>query len=151
MAVAMIDWNQVRHFRRDEWRKDPDLVRPELVFLTDEIRERAGSKIVLLVAFDLDGHSKTSKHKTGEAVDLYFQRQGLSFMEQFELLKSFAVSKIGGLGCYPYWKPFPGWHIDIRKRVDRLYWWRNKAEKYLYGLREITKGVNLASTMFPSG
>src|SRR3990167_8274611 len=37
-----VEWGRVRHFAREEWVHDPDLVEPDVVYLLDEQRPARG-------------------------------------------------------------------------------------------------------------
>lgn len=129
MNLAKTDWSRVRHFTPDEWKQDSDRVAPELVYLLDDVRERAGVPIVIHEAWAEDGHSDKSWHYKGEAVD--FHLKGLTPFQQFEILNEF--NEIGAIGWYPGWN-HPGWHVDIRPMLTgtRLYWWRDEHGAYHY-------------------
>lgn len=124
----MTDWTLVKHFKREEWIKDPDRVLPDLVYLLDEVRDAAGVPIVIHVAWDDRGHEPDSSHYT-EARDLAtgvdFHIVGLPLLDQWLLAERFPFS---GLGLYPFWQS-PGLHGDLRK-LGRDHphlgkrWWR---------------------------
>jgi len=53
-------WHNIRHFRREEWVHDPDLVEPDVVYLLDEQRAAHGEALpgvryVVHVAWDRPG------------------------------------------------------------------------------------------------
>lgn len=121
----MTNWDIVKHFKPEEWVTQPDMVKPELVYLLDEIRDALGFPIVIHVAYEPTGHSKNSKHYTGEAVD--FHIKGISLGEAWLELERW--SSIGGLGVYPFWTN-PGFHVDIRPTRRKARWWRDLAGKY---------------------
>jgi len=136
----MVDWDKIRHFDPEEWGKDPHRVAPALVYTLDEIRHQAGVKIIIHVAWDDGGHSQKSYHYTGLAVDWHFDDPDFPILEQFALISSFP--DIGGIGFYPGWKPYPGWHTDLRVVVPRLLWTR-RGGKYFYGSREIVRAMTM--------
>lgn len=147
----MINWKKVKHFLPQEWKKDPDKVAPELVYVTDAIRGETikyrppkGVMMIIHVAWDFSGHSSKSYHYTGLAVDFHFkdyqEMKHFTYWEQFILLSSFR--ELGGIGFYPDWK-HPGWHIDLRNRNPRLLWSRING-KYRYGIDAILRGIELA-------
>lgn len=131
----VLDWSVIKHFPRHEWVKDPDKVDPHLVLLMDSIRERCGVKMFIHVAWADDGHSPSSWHYAGKAVDFHFDPK-LSHIEAYHLLK--AIPVIGGLGFYPFWN-HPGWHIDLRPR--RLYWIAKSANEYVYDQAKLEKAL----------
>lgn len=131
-------WEKVKHFKREEFKKDPDKVIPSLVFLMDEIREASGFPIIIHVAWDDSGHTPKSLHYKGMAVDFHWKADlnKFSYLEQFCLLSQFR--KIGAIGFYPFWNN-PGWHIDIRSNLVRTVWYRDENGVYRYGINNLTR------------
>ena|SRR5690554_4314680 len=73
----MIDWREVRHFRRAEFGHSGDVEPcPELVRILDEAREAVGRPFVINSGIRTPernravGGSETSSHLTGHAVDI---------------------------------------------------------------------------------
>lgn len=125
-----VDWSLVRHFKREEWKHDPDKVQPDLVYLVDELRGTAGAPILIHVAFDPSGHVTDSGHYTTSrdlavAVDLHIA--GWSLLRQWLHAEKMVFN---GIGLYPHWQ-HPGLHVDLR-RIGREHsnlgrrWWRDK-------------------------
>ena len=104
-----VDWNQIHYFKREEKWGDPSKVNPELIYLIDEFRHFVGKPFVLHNAYAKDGHSPTSQHYKGNALDGHFV--GLSWLDQFLLAMKFG--KFNGIGTYPDWN-HPGLHLDVR-------------------------------------
>ena len=127
------NWNEIKHFRREEFKKDPDKISPQLVKLMDGIREVSGFPIVIHVAWDDSGHAPNSYHYKGLAVDFHWvaSLDRFPYLEQFLLLSQFR--EIGGIGFYPHWN-HPGWHIDLRPSTYRMLWFRDAKGKYHYEL-----------------
>lgn len=122
-----MNWEQVHHFRPEEWRDDPSKVSPELVLILDHFRSMINAPVIIHCAWQQDGHSLKSYHYTGQAVD--FHVEGAPLELQYSVLAS--IRDIGGLGFYPGWN-LPGWHVDLRSGKDRLEW-RRKDGLYAYG------------------
>ncbi len=136
----MTDWSKVQYMPRHEWRKDPDRVAPQLVYSTDRIRGVLGVAYIIHVAWDDAGHEDQSLHygDTAKAQDGHFVDQGQSHWE--ELLAILSDPNIGGIGFYPEWSPRPGWHMDIRQDIPRLFWARVNGE-YRYGIKAIYEAI----------
>src|SRR3990167_632983 len=67
----IVEWGRVRHFAREEWVHDPDLVEPDVVYLRDERRAahceaRPGVRYVVHVAWARPGShdAEDSSHYT---------------------------------------------------------------------------------------
>lgn len=113
-----------KHFKREEWKHDPDRVSPVLVRAMDATREVAGVPIHINQAWDPAGHLDNSGHygdpATGLATAVDFVFQGLTFAEQLAVLDAGPYT---GIGFYPDWNT-PGWHADIKVRPSRKFWLR---------------------------
>ena len=141
-----LDWSTVRHFRRAEWRHDPDRVCPELVRLLDEVRDAAGVPVIIHCAWAEGGHAPKSYHYRGLAVDFHFgaARDGyLTHTSEYVLLAAFR--DIGGLGFYPQWAPRPGWHVDLRppSPAGARLEWTCVDNRYTYGPGTILRALHL--------
>ena len=83
--------------------------------------------LVLHEGFTQGGHSPTSLHYKGKAVDGHFENKRgrvVPLFDQFVLLCRFGW---GGIGLYPHWA-HPGFHADIRTPGaygQRAFWWRD--------------------------
>ena len=133
-----VNWSEVRYFKKDEWREDPNKVSSLLVRVLDEVREKADVPIVIHQAYSKSGHSEHSYHYKGMAVDFHFTKG--DFREHFELLCE--LEEIGAIGWYPFWN-HPGWHIDVREVERRVYWYRNSSGSYVYGLESLRNELKL--------
>jgi hypothetical protein len=129
---------ELRHFAREEWRKDPAKASPDILLASDQIRGALGVPCVIHVCWDDGGHADQSYHYTGQAVDAHFVDQGQSHLQ--ELLAILSVPTVGGVGFYPDWFPRPGWHWDVRSTVPRLFWAR-RGGKYHYGIQAIAEAI----------
>lgn len=146
---------KVRNFERKEWRNDPDLVEPDLVYMVDELssfmkRNYNHPPCIIRVAYDTYGHSNDSQHYVtpaeplARAVDLYFKE--IPLLYQFLAAERFPFT---GIGCYPYWQittrirpetkvpeersiPIPGLHLDVRRLPNNCgaRWWRDDKGEY---------------------
>ena len=126
-------WDRITHYKREEWKYDPDKVDARLVQLVDEFTEYVkaeyGKKAfgVIHVAWEADGHTADSQHYAGLAVDLHFA--GVSLLDQFLAATRFPFT---GIGVYPYWNN-PGLHLDCRVLTDTnmgARWWRDRDGQY---------------------
>ena len=123
------DWSTIRHFKREEFIKNPDLVSWDTVQLMDEMRSAVNKEVVIHVAWDDSGHVFDSGHYTltreyATAVDYHVV--GLSLLDQWLFAERFPWS---GIGIYPFWNQ-PGIHVDLRL-IGREHshlgrrWWRD--------------------------
>ena len=143
-----VEWGRVRHFRREEWVHDPDLVEPDVVYLLDEQRAAhgvalPGVRYVIHVAWDRPGSHDAgdSSHYTtarplATAVDYHAevvrQAGGRRVVEPVPLVDLWLWAERvpwNGVGLYPRWNT-PGLHCDLR-RLGRDHpnlgkrWWRD--------------------------
>ena len=123
-----MEWEAVRHFKPEEWGKDPSNVHPLLVHIVDEIRDSCGVPIIIHVAWDNSGHATKSYHYRNPALacDLHFAGS-IPYAEQLQLFLMY--QEINGIGFYPQWN-HKGFHIDLRK-PPRLFWQQLNGN-YLY-------------------
>jgi len=115
-----------KHFKREEWRQDPDRVSPVLVATLDAVRDATGDPGTLIhinQAWDASGHVTGSGHYADPATAVDFVFRGLTYAEQFAYLV--AEPRFTGIGFYPDWSA-PGWHGDIKDRPTRTFWVRRK-------------------------
>lgn len=101
------------------------------------IREELNRGMNILNAFALSGHSKNSFHKKGMAVDFYVTNTKSE--ELWNLYCFFLNSWYGGVGVYPFWKPCPGFHLDIGPNYRT--WTRTEDGLYLYDSKEIREVI----------
>ncbi len=142
---AGVRWDEIVHFRREEWGQDPDRVAPRLVSLLDAVRQTAGVPVIIHTAWSASGHAAQSYHYKGEAVDFRFGG-ALSPVDAFTILAAFPF---GGVGFYPEWSPQPGWHVDLRPGPRRLFW-VGTAGRYRYGPQALAQAL-AASCAFCGG
>lgn len=129
----MIDWSKVKYFNASEWQNDPQKASPLLVTGVDHLRGYISAisgqevQIHIHVCWSQDGHSESSYHYTGQAVDLHFEPV-VSYALQMTCILS--MTHFGGVGFYPEWNS-PGWHLDMRNENPRVVWTRRNME-YIY-------------------
>lgn len=113
-------WKNLRYFTEKEKWGDAGKMNPALLLLLDRLRHKIGKPFVIHCGYEISGHSPSSRHYSGDAVD--FHIEGLSFPEAIDaLLKALhdtdflgEVSAVYvGLGIYPDWNS-AGFHIDLR-------------------------------------
>jgi len=97
---------------------------PRLVFGVDSLTDRLAVKPLWISTWRSEAHNaevggvSDSRHKTGEAADLFFK--GVPLERQYAEAK--AVPQFGGVGLY---YPETTLHVDVRARKadGRLYEW----------------------------
>lgn len=142
-----IVWRLARNFNTGEAWGEPEKINPLLLWLLQSIRDRLprGSAIKIHVGFKTAGHSKSSWHYKGMAVD--FHVIGLSVLEAEEIIMKFLTEtgliEYVGIGIYPDWNN-PGFHLDVRG--TRAAWSRIGADylAYLTGVNYIKNGYKTA-------
>lgn len=150
------NWDEVRHFRREEWIHDPDRVAWDVVLLADQMREDSGCAINIHVAWDASGHEVDSSHYTNAAREFCtgfdFHFVGMSLFDQYLFAERYPWN---GIGVYPFWNS-PGLHCDLR-RLGRDHpfmgkrWWRDDAGQYLSFDRRMFSILMLMPKERPNG
>jgi len=135
-------WEKLKWFIKGEAWGNPDEMNGCLLLLLDAVREIVGQQFVIHCGYETEGHTPSSQHYLGNAVDFHilttipFQRQ-IDIMEA--TLNELQVADVVGLGLYPDWQN-PGFHLDIRGNKAR--WGRvveyvsfDKAYDYARGIK----------------
>lgn len=90
-----------------------------LLLLLDALRDAWGgpdTKFIIHAGYAASGHSESSRHYTGDAVDFHIEDgepYPLQIAVMNDSLRRFQVSDRVGLGIYPCWHR-PGFHLDLR-------------------------------------
>lgn len=141
MNPGFPDWKGSNYFKEVEDRGESALVHPVMPRALDLLRQLLQAPVMVspspgaLVA--TDGHSDEppswhyiipGRNTRGMAADI--------MVATHDLLSAFlAAQKIvcfGGIGVYPFWKPKPGLHVDLRPYTERAIWWRDETGEYHY-------------------
>lgn len=121
-----------------------DLAEPLTLLRMDQMRAAAGVPVHIHMVFDDSGHSQRSRHYVTEdrpfadACDFHFG-PGLTPLEEFSVVM---LMGWGGVGYYPFWRPRPGWHVDLRPikaNGQRTLWWRDDKGEYNYGWQDLAE------------
>lgn len=132
-AMTIEDWKKLRYFTIREAFGSPFLMNRDLMFMLDDYRDHLGklngnTSFIIHCGFSTKGHSTSSQHYVGRAVD--------GHVSDMILLDAFvAAVKFGftGIGLYPCWSPHGGLHLDNRilePHEERKIWWRDKKGAY---------------------
>lgn len=101
-----------------------------LLLTLQALRTYIDKPFVIHCAYDTKGHSESSQHYIGNAVD--FHIVGLTFAEAIleieEAITYLQLRDFIGLGIYPDWNS-PGFHLDLRGTKAR--WGRLGASNYV--------------------
>lgn len=108
-----------RWFSRDEFGAWADTMHPALVFALDVLREKLGSPVVISPAPGALGRrlgGSSSLHNVDVfgmvcAVDVLLP-MAWGVGEGFDAARNLRL--FSGIGVYPFWKPRPGLHLDVR-------------------------------------
>lgn len=132
-----MSWSDgIKHFRKQEFRHDPDKVSLEAARRLDRARELAGRPIHVHVAWAPDGHAPKSAHYDNPctAIDFHFS-PGLTPLQELQILLAAGFTRVGH---YPGWSPRAGWHADLRP--EPLFWLcRNGAYAYFPTARTLAQ------------
>ena len=106
-------------------------VNPLLILTLNYIRKYINTPIHINCVYEKSGHSATSQHYKGNAVDFYLG-SFLKFYDQINLMERTLIylnlDDRVGFGIYPYWNT-PGFHLDIRGEKAR--WGRDSKGEYV--------------------
>lgn len=122
----MITWQNIKYFKPEEFTyKDPktgaiincaDKMNMSFIAIVDTFRHIYGKPLRVSASYDVDGHSQSSQHYTGSAVDLI----PLKLESKVELLDMYLLAEkmtFGGIGLYGWGFPGswrnPGLHLDF--------------------------------------
>ena len=141
----MKDWSGIHHFRRREWKQDPDKIDMRLVAAMDRLREIIKKPIIIHEAWAASGYGENSQHYLGKAVDFHVRGgRGGYFVKT--LFAIFRIPVFMGVGWYPGWS-HPGFPVDIRRAKTPVLWIRENGV-YRYGSAVMEKAIR--ATVFPS-
>jgi len=119
----VFSWENIKHFSKIEFDHPTDgdttlLIDNSLVLALDELRAATGCPIIISQAKgSIVRYSPGSQHditggRLSRAADVFIL--GCTMREVFDAAKT--IPAIGGIGFYPDWNPWPGYHIDTRPR-----------------------------------
>ena len=148
-----MNWDRVKYFKEEDFRpcRDPQgrpisspleyeylpawAMNPVLIYKLDEIRERCGYRCYVSFngGFSFSGHSATSLHNSGRAVDFHFRDlagKPLTWLKQALIVRGMIDERFG-FGVYP-WSHTGFIHLDYREGDERgpACWYRDKDGKY---------------------
>lgn len=119
-------WKQVDYFDEAENWGSPYRMHVRLIFYVDLFREMLAKPYHVYCAYETAGHSATSVHPKGLAVDGGVANLRKAFMVAMRL-------PFTGVGLYRWWTPRHGLHLDMKpisydkpKRV----WYRDRVGIY---------------------
>ena len=130
-------WQELRYFKKSEWRNNPDVVSISLLKKIDDLRHEYGKPIIIHEAWAEQGHSLHSAHYSIPCTAVDFHFKDSNYKKQFELIKKYGFS---GIGFYPFWNN-KGWHVDLRNDY-KLMWVRGASGQYFYGCETIERYLN---------
>ena len=131
----MAFWDHIKHFKKEEFKQDPDRADFFLIRELDGIREETELPIIIHEVWAESGHVEDSHHYSGIAADFHFNDPNKNYFLQ--LLYLITNQNIGAIGFYPNWNN-PGWHIDLKKG---LTWYRDKKGFYHYGVEALCRAI----------
>lgn len=106
------DWNSIEYFSKNEKWGDWTIIDKRVIYKLDAMRKYAGKPFVVHCAYEKDGHTTTSQHYVGKAVDGHFV--DIPLIEQYLVAERFGWH---GIGVYPDWNN-QGLHLDMRDIVN---------------------------------
>jgi hypothetical protein len=150
----MIKWDAVEGFSKKEfappeevkgdWDMNVNLI-DTLVQLRKKGKQKYGDEFRVMIhhngGYSVDGHSKTSLHYQGRAVDFHMEHYSdnhkcwalVPWLDQVILLRPLldGFEEDFGIGLHPNWNQ-QGFHLDFRRGSGRsgAVWW-DKSGKYI--------------------
>lgn len=123
------DWDQIKHFTKDENWGDSSLINLELIKELDALRDYLKTAIVI-TSGTKGTHEPTSNHYTGYAVDVVVP--GRNLLDTWIDANRFAFT---GIGFYPGWtyesKVVGGLHLEkVTKQPFKKLWMGIGTEKW---------------------
>lgn len=122
-------WSQLKHFKREENWGNPELIRPQLLLALDKWADLLSSTVIISCGTQ-GKHAPTSKHYSGEAVDVVLPHNSRSLFDTYLMAERFNFSSIG---LYSYWKyndtVVGGLHLEVSDHVGR--WISVEPGKYI--------------------
>lgn len=111
----------MQHFKLSEFRGEHLFLSVGLMLKIDEFRERLGEPVMISPApgslMRWDAKNET-QHKYGRAGDVMLPKT-TDFARAYRIAKEVGFK---GIGFYPHWKPFPGFHLDTRPTENVAVW-----------------------------
>jgi len=111
-------WSKLKYFTRDEFGKDADKLKPELLLALDLLRLKLDTPIKITSAYR---SSDGGWHGKGAAVDFVLPAWNKTAYEAYVIIQS--VTALQGIGLYPNWtlngKRIIGFHVDVRQKSGR--------------------------------
>lgn len=117
VPATSLDWSQIKYFSPDEFQGELANLDSNVVLELDALRSIVGRIIVspapgAVARFDLSSQHDKTNGRLSVAIDVMPRDVSLSTF--YEVVKE--RFRIGGVGLYPDWVPYPGAHIDLRAR-----------------------------------
>jgi len=109
------------HFKLSEFRGEHLFLSVGLLTKLDEFRERLGEPVMVSPAKGSMmrwNAPNNSQHKYGRAIDVMLPKT-VDFARAFKIAKEVGFT---GIGFYPHWRPFPGFHVDVRPTKKVALW-----------------------------
>lgn len=117
--ASALYWGQIKYFSKDEFNDELENLDAQIILTLEKLREKVG-RIMISPA-----EGAITRKKPGSMHDISNGRLSLAIdvMPIDVSLKKFydaarQLPEIGGIGLYPDWRPYPGAHIDLRKRKN---------------------------------
>lgn len=138
---AMADWKNSLYFKEALDHPGAVMVHPGLVWSLDSLRNLLGAPVMVspnpgaLVA--TSGHSDDppswhyilpGRNTRGMAADIMVNIDDLLSV----FFAALRMDVFGGVGLYPFWKPKPGLHVDLRPSGVKAVWWQDEDGEYHY-------------------
>lgn len=134
-----IYWGRIIGFEPSEFQQQLHYLDAGVIFALVKLREKVGRIKISPAPGSIARNKPGSMHdisdnKLSLAIDV--MPLDVSLSEFYQAARE--IKEIGGIGLYPDWLPFPGAHIDLRKRKfnGALATWsgiKNAEGKQIYG------------------
>ncbi len=133
-------WDNIEYFKQIEFGAVDvaEHVNPKLVIALDHLRQIIKQPIIIHCAYELEGHTKRSKHYSGDAADWHANKGMLIKI----FLEASRIKDFTGIGIYPYWK-HPGLHTEVGGYGIRLIWLKKSNGVYTSNIDEIIQELRI--------
>jgi hypothetical protein len=119
--ATTLDWSKIKNFSPAEFGASLDLLDSGVVLALQKLRDKIGAIMIspaagAIVRTDNENtmHYADDGGKGRLSVAIDIMPLDTDLKTAYRAAKQ--INEIGAVGVYPHWLPFPGLHIDLRKR-----------------------------------
>lgn len=113
----------LKNFKVSEFRGEHIFLSTKLLKKLDKFREQLGERIIVSPAkgsmFLNNERENNSQHFLGKAIDIMLP-DTTDWERAYTIAKNVGFT---GIGFYPHWKPYKGFHVDVRESDGHISTW----------------------------